>query len=394
MSAAAEERPTPIRLLQLTAFVSTLDRFAMPPMLVAIAHDLGVPLSQIVTAAGAYFLVYGLSQPLWGFVSDRLGRVRTMRLTLLVAGILTLSSALAWGPVSLGITRGLAGGFFGAAYPATLIYLGDTVPAASRQPFIARLMVGVALGTALASVGAGVLADVATWRAAFVITGVASLVLSRTLRRLPEPELGRRPLSLAAPLHEIRRSRITVLVLAFAFTEGAVLLGALTLMPPAIEHTGVSSTLAGGVTAIYGMSVFLSSRLIGRLSAHWHPSRLIAIGGAAAVAGCTLFSISQSPAMAVGVAILIGLAWVAMHSSLQTWATEVLPSARAVVVSLFAGSLFVGSALAALAVAGLAEAGDYTVIYAAYACAAVPLTLAASWARSRWQRPSSVVARP
>ena len=50
------------------------------------------------------------------------------------------------------------------------------------------------------------------------------------------------------------------------------------------------------------------------------------------------------------VAIMVGLAWAAMHSSLQTWATEVLPSARATVVSLVAGSLFVGSAVAALAV--------------------------------------------
>ena len=36
---------SPIRLLQLTSFVSTFDRFAMPPMLVVIAHDLGVPLA-------------------------------------------------------------------------------------------------------------------------------------------------------------------------------------------------------------------------------------------------------------------------------------------------------------------------------------------------------------
>lgn len=394
MSVAADERSTPIRLLQLTAFVSTLDRFAMPPMLVAIANDLGVPLSQIVTAAGAYFLIYGFSQPVWGSVSDRLGRVRTMRLTLLLAGIFTLSSALAWGPVSLGITRGLAGGFFGAAYPATLIYLGDTVPAATRQRFIARLMVGVALGTALASISGGVLADAATWRVAFVITGIASLVLCWTLRRLPEPALERRPTTLMAPLREIGRSRITLLVLAFAFTEGAVLLGALTLLPPAIENTGSSAALAGGVTAIYGISVFLSSQLVGWLSAHWHPSRLIALGGIAAVAGCTLFSISQSPAMAVVVSILIGLAWVAMHSSLQTWATEVLPSARAVVVSFFAGSLFVGSALAALVVAGLAGAGEFAVIFASYAAVAVPLALGASWARSRWQRPADVAARP
>ena len=35
----------------------------------------------------------------------------------------------------LGILRGLAGGFFGAAYPSALIYLGDTVarPAGSRR---------------------------------------------------------------------------------------------------------------------------------------------------------------------------------------------------------------------------------------------------------------------
>ena len=77
--------------------------------------------------------------------------------------------------------------------------------------------------------------------------------------------------------------------------------------------------------------------------------------------------------MAVPVTLLLGLAWTSMHSSLQTWATEVLPGARATVVSFFAGSLFVGSALAAVLVAGLADAGAYTVIYAAYAALAVPL---------------------
>ena len=43
---------SPLRLLQVTTLVSTLDRFAMPPMLVAIAVSLDVPLAQVVTAAG------------------------------------------------------------------------------------------------------------------------------------------------------------------------------------------------------------------------------------------------------------------------------------------------------------------------------------------------------
>jgi predicted MFS family arabinose efflux permease len=376
-----------IRLLQLTAFVSTLDRFAMPPMLVAIAVDLGVPLSDIVQAAGAYFLVYGLSQPVWGTVSDHLGRVRTMRVTLLLAGLLTIASAFAFSPLTLGVTRGLAGGFFGAAYPSLLIYVGDTVPAAVRQRDIAALMVGVALGTSLASAGAGILADTTTWRIAFVVTGSLSLLLALVLRRLPEPHRPHATRSVLAPLRAVVRSRVALFVLAMAFTEGAVLLGGLTLLPAAAESAGATAALAGLVTGVYGVSVYASSHLVGRLSQHWHPSRLIALGASAAVVACSVLAASRAPGAAVAAALLLGLAWTSMHSSLQTWATEVLPQARATVVSLFAGSLFVGSALAAVLVADLAEAGRYDVVFLAGAVLAVPLGLGASWGRSRWHRP-------
>ncbi|WP_227463656.1 MFS transporter [Nocardioides lijunqiniae] len=387
MSDGTSRATPPLRLLQVTAFVSTLDRFAMPPMLLAIAHDLGVPLSDVVHAAGAYFLVYGLSQPAWGMVSDRFGRVRTMRWTLLLAGIFAIVSALSWSPLALVLSRAVAGGLFGAAYPSSLIYLGDTVPASRRQRSIASLMVGVALGTALASAGAGVLADVATWRAAFVVTGVASVLLAWLLHRLPEPDRERPTGSVLAPVRRIVRSRMTLLVLLFAFAEGAVLLGVLTLLPPAVEGSGATAAVAGVVTGVYGVSVFVSSQLVGRLSQRWHPSRLIVLGGVAAVLASALLAVSQRPASAVVVAALLGLAWTSMHSSLQTWATEVLPGARATTVSFFAGSLFVGSALGAVLVAGLAEAGRYSLIFAIAATLAVPLALGAGAARRTWVRP-------
>ncbi len=181
-------RPSPLRLLQATAVVSTLDRFAMAPMLVAMSRDLDVPLAAVVQAAGIYFLAYGLCQPVWGVVSDRIGRVRTMRVTLVLAAGCTIASAFAESSLSLAITRGLAGAFFGAAFPATLIYLGDVVPAERRQPDVVRLMAGVAIGTAVASVGAGVLAGALSWRVAFLVTGAAALLLTVALRSLPEPD--------------------------------------------------------------------------------------------------------------------------------------------------------------------------------------------------------------
>ena len=106
----------------------------------------------------------------------------------------------------------------------------------------------------------------------------------------------------------------------------------------------------------------------------------------AAMAGTTLLAFSQEPAPAVVVVVLLGLAWCAMHSTLQTWATEVLPAARATVVSLFAGSLFAGSAAASVAAAGFADAGRYGVVFGVAALLAVPLGVAGALGRSRWQR--------
>jgi predicted MFS family arabinose efflux permease len=378
---------SPIRLLQASAFVSTLDRFVMPPMLVVIAHDLDVPLSAVVNAAGVYFLIYGLSQPLWGAVSDRLGRVHTMRLTLALAGLCTLGSALCGSLAALAVARGLAGGLFGAAYPASLIYIGDTVPAAVRQRDVARLMVGVAAGTTLGALGAGLVADLASWRIAFLVTGTAAIGMAWALRALPEPVRHDPPGSTFSALRQVASSPMAGLVLLFGFAEGAALLGGLTLLPPAVEHAGATTAVAGAVTGVYGVSVFASSRVVGRLSQNWHPSRLIGLGAAAAALACAVLIVSQHPGPAVVAAALFGVAWTAMHSSLQTWATEVLPAARATIVSLFASSLFVGSAVAAVLFSGLADSGRYSLAFAAFAALTVPLGVGASWGRSRWQRP-------
>ncbi|WP_412515966.1 MFS transporter [Actinomadura madurae] len=370
--------------LQAVAFVSTLDRFSMAPMLVAMAHGLGVPLSATVHAASAYFLAYGLTQPLWAVVADRLGLVRTMRVALALAAVSAAASAAADSALTLGITRGLTGACFGAAIPASLVYVGDTVPAARRQPEIARLMTGVAAGTALASAGAGAVAEFAGWRPAFLVTGAAALLLVPALRRLPEPPLVRAGAGVLAPMAALARSGPARLVLALAFVEGMVLLGVLTLLPAAVEATGAGASVAGAVTALYGVAVLGFARLAGTMAHRVHASRLIALGGTAATGACLLTALSRAPAVVLPATVLLGLAWVSMHSSLQTWATEVLPAARATVVSGFAASLFLGSSTAAVLTGGPAGAGRYAGIFAAAAVLTVPLTFVATVTRARW----------
>lgn len=376
-----------IRLLQLTALVSTLDRFAMPPMLVAISRDLHLPLSAVVRAAGWYFLAYGLMQPVWGIVSDRLGLVRTLRVTLVLAAVATTTAAFAGTALQLGVSRVLAGACFSAAIPGTLVYVGDTVPAHRRHRNITDLMAGVAVGTALAAAGAGAAAEHIGWQAAFVTTGIAAAGLAVALGWLPRPPSTRAHTSLLGPLAEVFRSRAARLVLGLGLAEGVVLLGALTLLPAAVESTGASPSLAGAVTAFYGVAVLAFARIVGRQSRRVGPAVLIAAGAGATLVACLLAAVSTAAPVALGVSVLLGVAWASMHSSLQTWATEVVPPARASAVAMFAGSLFAGSALGTVLVGRLAEEARYPLIFALGALAAVPLGLVGAVGRARWRGP-------
>src|SRR5256885_8610937 len=68
-----------VRLLSAGPFVTMLDRFAVAPVLIPIALEFRAPLGTVAIAATAYYFAYGLAQPFWGFASDRLGRIRIIR---------------------------------------------------------------------------------------------------------------------------------------------------------------------------------------------------------------------------------------------------------------------------------------------------------------------------
>jgi predicted MFS family arabinose efflux permease len=73
-----------------------------------------------------------------------------------------------------------------------------------------------------------------------------------------------------------------------------------------------------------------------------------------------------------------------MHSTFQTWATEVRPQAGITAVSLFAAALFAGSALAAVLGGTAADAGRLPALFAGAAALAVPLGVAGAVGRARW----------
>lgn len=379
-------------LLRTAAAAAALDRFAMAPLLLAMSRDLDVALSEVVAAASAYFLIFGLTQPLWGMATDRIGLVRTMRLTLVAASVCSAASALAPTVGWLLVARALTGGCFSAAFPASLVYVGDTVPVVRRQHEVTGLLSGSALGTAIATAGAGLLAVTIGWRWAFALSGLLALGLALALRRLPEPPRTRAGRPILAPLREVIRHRAALFVVTLSFVEGAVMLGVLTYLPPAVEDSGVNAAVAGSVVGVYGLAVLSAATVVGRVAARTTAARLIAVGASATATACLVAAWSTRPGPAVLTCVLLGIGWAAMHSTLQTWATEVLPAARATVVSLFAGALFAGSAVSAALGGGAAEAGRWSLIFLVACAVATPLGVVATVGRQRWSRVGAALA--
>lgn len=373
--------PVDLRLLQAGWVTSAFDRFVIGPMLLTVAADFEVSLAVVAKAASLYFLGYGLSQPLWGGCLDRFGRVRTMRVTLAAAALGGLASALAPTATLLIVARAFTGVFIGAVVPAGMVYVGDVVPYERRQRALTDLNAALAAGIAVAIALGGVLASSVSWRVGFVVPAVSAGLLAVALGRLPEPARDARR---ADGLRFVLRHRWALVVLALALVEGAALLGVMTYLAPSLESGGTSPSQAGAVVGVYGVGLLVSSLVVKRLVWRCSPRTFLATGAVGLTAAYAAVATVQTTWVVGGAALLLGAAWAPLNSTMQTWATEVVPAARASMVSLFVAAVFVGSGLGTAALAPFAARGQWGVVFLVGAALGAGFGLTAPLARLRY----------
>ena len=370
-----------VRLLQGVWITSAFDRFVVGPMLLTIALDFHASLAATAGVASWYFFCYGLSQPLWGRCLDRFGRVRTMRVTLAAAALAGIVSAGAPNLTVLIVARGCMGALIGAVIPAGMVYVGDVVPFRERQRTLTDLNAALAAGIAVAIAAGGVLASELSWRIAFLLPAVSALVLTLLLSRLPEP---RRDGAEGQGYRTVLRYRWSYLILTFALIEGAALLGCLPYLAPALENWGASPSVAGSIVALYGIGLMVASMVVKRLARRLQAWVFLAVGACGVTVGCTLGAVVQNPWSLGAAALLLGVAWAPMNSTMQAWATEAVPEARAAMVSMFVASVFAGSGLGTAALGPLAAAGRWSQLFLVGVLLAVVFAVSAPLARARF----------
>lgn len=375
-------------LLYVGPFLVYADRFTIPPMLFAISADLREPLGAVTTVATLYFLLYGLLQLPYGLASDRLGRVLVLRVALVGLGVANLAAALAPSLPVLAAAKAPAAGAAAAVLPTSLVYIGDRLPFDRRQPMIANVLAAGAVGTVLGTIGAGLVAQAGLWRAAFAVPAVLALLTAAALGRLPESLSGVPGGGVVAALRKVLARRWAMFVIVLAVGEGAVMVGFLVYLAPALEAYGQPAAVAGLVVAGYGLAVFAGTQALKPLLRQTSvgAAALIGFGGALLAAAWALAATHQGPAAIGAASGMAGLGFALAHSTLQTWATEVVPEVRGTATSLFVTAVFTGAAAATAAVSGLADAGRFGLIFGLAAAVTVPVLGVAALGRARYGR--------
>ena len=349
-----------------------------------IAAEFGVSVGTAAVAASAYFVAYGLSQPAWGALSDRFGRVAVIRTAVLAGGLASLVAAAAQDFALLVAARTLSGLFFAAVVPTAITYLADTIGADRRQHALAVMMAFATSGLATATVAGGVAAEVIGWRAAFVATALLAAPVVVLLWRLPEPERARPASPLAARIASVARRGWVQVVVGLAFVEGAVIFGSLTFVAASLQADGVSAALAGSAAAGFGVANALCTPMVTRAIARVSSPRLLSLGAGLAAAGLFVAAAESTVLTAVVATLALGAGFGFLHSTLQLWATQVHPEARAVTVALFASAIFTGGAAASAAAAPLADAGRFDLIFLLCAFGAALLAVGGAVLRARF----------
>lgn len=373
------------RVLYMGPLIGSFDRLSIAPLLVPIAIEFHASLAQVAGTATLYYLLFGVTQPVYGILSDRFGRVPVIRWSLVGVMVAGLASATAPSLPWLIATRALGGAAMAAVIPSSLVYVADMYPFLLRQRAIVNVSAATATGSALGLLGSGVLATYVSWRAPFVISAIASACLALAMKMLPEPRRAAHA-SAATQFRRVWQAGWARLVIVLAIVDGVVFHGLTTYFAPALQSRGVTAAVAGLVVAGYGLATLVGSQVVRRSRIGQSATTLAGTGAAMLTAGYLIAAASPQLYGIFAASLLAGAAYAFLHSSLQTWATEVVPQARGTATALFAFALFIGAAVATGVAAGPAERHDYSAIFLMGAGFTVLVGVVATLSMRRYRR--------
>lgn len=173
-----------IPILGVCAFLVGWDSMVVAPIAPAIMFDLGVAGGVASFLVAAYALAYFVFSPVFGALSDRVGRKPVLMAGLIVFSLGTLLTAAMngwWLALAMRAVAGLGGGMI---MPSVFSLVAENTPAERRSKAVANVMAMLLASTIIGVPLGAWLAEMTSWRWVFVIIaafGFAIVLLSAVL---------------------------------------------------------------------------------------------------------------------------------------------------------------------------------------------------------------------
>ncbi|HMK61941.1 MAG TPA: MFS transporter [Dissulfurispiraceae bacterium] len=179
-----------LALLFSANLLNYVDRQVIYAVFPLIKTDLNLSDAALGSIGSAFMIFYMISAPLFGWLGDRMMRVRMASYGLLAWSIATAWAGLANNYTTLLTARSMVGigeASFGTVSPGVI---SDYYSKSQRGRIVALYYLAIPLGSALGYLLGGTIGQFAGWHAAFMLVGVPGILLTIPLWILREPKRG------------------------------------------------------------------------------------------------------------------------------------------------------------------------------------------------------------
>jgi MFS family permease len=326
----------PRRLLPLILTITSMGVLAfavVTPALPDLAAELGVSDGAIGLVQGAVALPGIFLAAYIGYLADKYGRRRVIRVSLLIFGVAGLASFFArsfWLLVAARVGQGLG---TSGLLSLGVVVIGDLFVGLERRWAMGLNLAALTATTTLAPIAGGFLAEGGAFRPFLVY--VLAFPIFLWARRLPDDQ---HDLAVARPFAHLRsalrglkeRGRLSdfVGVLPMSFLTLGTFLGlGLTVLPLFLEaEFGLSASRRGMVQAVLSASSSSASVLSGWIGARFTPTRVLSTAFMLMVGGFIVVGSSPTLWVLAGGLVMLGLGTGSIFPLLQDYAASAGPA--------------------------------------------------------------------
>jgi len=342
------EKEKLVWILGFAGLISAADNWIISPILPEIAKFFSISIPQAGMALTAYMVPYGIMQPIYGFLSDRLGKSKILKLIMCGLSIGTIGCALSTSFWTLCICRIITGFFAAGIIAVSLALIGDNVSGYESQIYVGKFMGIVFLGQGLSVGLGGFLTNYFSWRIIFILFSIMAVFSAFLLWKLPRSYISSLEVrqNFFIETKTIVTTSLGKTIFPLAFATGFLLLGIYGYLGAFLQEViHLSPLKSGAIMALFGFACLLTGTQAGKLSKKISRKNMLIIGGISAL--CMPIVLILFPSWQFGciATIVLGIGYIFIQSTLATCAFDIASDAKGLPSALVGLGLFGGGGL-------------------------------------------------